>query len=91
MFNKADEYLVKYIEKLIEGANAATPQLSKRGINYDHKDIIELMSDACLHRVLSEILHELRFQNQEERLKRFPMSLLNPNTINGSETQNKGE
>lgn len=72
-----DNYYLNYVSSLMEKAFNATPELSKRGIKYDHEDIIKLFDSACLHKVLIEIRDELRFANMEKRMAQFPQSMLN--------------
>lgn len=68
---------VEYVIALIEKTMKSTPELSKRGINWDHKDISEMLAYASLHRVLIEIRDELRLSNVKTRIEANPLSMLN--------------
>ena len=67
----------EFIAQLIDEVTVITPELSKRGINYDHIQIKKLLETAYLYDVLTQILVELKFANQQEMLKKLPASMFN--------------
>lgn len=77
MNQRPAESVVNYMEQIIDLVKTVQPELSKRGISYDHKDIMELMQGAVLYNLMLQILAEMQVMNRSERMKQFPLSALN--------------